>query len=120
MSRRRPVRWLQPQGLRGPTGLLMPHRPWSANTLSNVVPSSGVWSRTTVFPSEVTRALARMIEAKIQWLPPTEDGALVLPWGVIQDATDPLPWPAVYLSVLFGRFSGRLRVCRQCAAVNVI
>jgi hypothetical protein len=61
--------------------------------------------------------LARLVGRRTQWLPLALDqDALVVSWAIDAPADQAFPWAAVYLSVLAGRFTGRLRLCRLCDA----
>jgi hypothetical protein len=61
------------------------------------------------------------MKARTQWSPLETSGAfflagnaLVMSWGFVQiPPTNPLPWTAVYHSALWGRFTRRLRLCRE-------
>jgi hypothetical protein len=68
---------------------------------------------------ETLSGVMQQVDALTRWLPPTlTDGALAFSWVVLCDAKEDFPWPAVFLSVVFGRFSRRLRLCRypHCAS----
>lgn len=59
------------------------------------------------------------IKSRTLWSPLQAPGAislsgeaLVMSWGIVR-STNPYPWAAVYLSVLWGAFTKRLRLCRE-------
>lgn len=60
-------------------------------------------------------ALAKLVEAKTQWLPISPLGHdLLIRFGVAAPTHERLPIAAVFLSVLHGLLARRLRLCGRC------
>lgn len=69
-------------------------------------------------PDRLEDALAELLRARVQWLPVLPDSHRILfRWAVgVRHRHEPFPVAAVYLSVLFGLRTKRLKPCAQCSA----